>query len=126
MIGVLLVIAAANAWSALVERELPRFHLAISGAALVLAAIVAISRYQFPVRSEPAKEETLTQRRVGLLLAISGSLASVLWIAFAPWQPAADFDATGFLFVVQNMGPLAVLGILVVIGGAGLAIVSRR
>ena len=126
MIGVLLMIAAGNAWTALVEDELPRFHLTISGVALILAVIVAISRYEFPVRPEPSREQTAARRRVGLLLAVAGSATSVLWIAFAPWTPAADFDVTGILFLMQNIGPLVVLGILAAIACVGLVIVSRR
>lgn len=122
MIGVLLVIAAGHAWRALAERELPRFHLAISIGALLLAAIVAISRYEFPVRTAPAGEQTPARRRLGLVLAISGSLGSFLWVTFGPWTPSADFDVTGFLFLIQNIGPLVVLGILAVVACTGLVL----
>ena len=120
MIGVLLVIAAVNAWDALVDRELPRFHLTISGLALLLAVIVAVSRYEFPVRE--ATEQSAGRRHLGMALAIAGSLASVLWVAFGPWTPSADFDVTAFLFVVQNLGQLVVLGVFVLVAFTGLAL----
>ena len=126
MVGVLLVIAAVNAWFALVDRELPQFHLAIGGVALVLAVIVAISGNDFPVRPERPREQTAARRRVGLWLAISGSLASFLWIAFAPWTPAADFDATGTLFLIQNIGQLVVLGLFALVAFTGLALAWPR
>src|SRR5688572_23535899 len=111
MIGVLLVIAAGNAWKALVDGELPRFHLTVSGIALALAVVVALSRYEFPVRE--TKDQPPGRRHPGMAMLIAGSLASVLWVAFGPWTPSAEFDVTGFLFAVQNLGPLILLGFFV-------------
>lgn len=124
MVGVLLVIAAGNAWDALVDGELPRFNLTISAVAIVLAIIVAVSRYEFPVRPERPKEEARARRRLGVSLMVSGSLASVLWIAFAPWEPAADFDVAGFLFLLQNFGRIVVLGMFASVACVGLALSS--
>ena len=124
MIGVLLVIAAGNAWTALVQRELPTLHLTISAVALVLAVIVAVSQYDFPVRSEPARAPTPARRRRAVLMAVSGTLGSILWIAFAPWEARADFDVTGFLFLIQNMRQVVVLGIFAAIACTGLVLAS--
>ena len=124
MIGVLLVIAAGNAWKALIERQLPRFHLTIAGVACILAVAVAISRHEFPVR--PERAETRERRRLAMLLAVSGALASILWIAFAPWAQRADFDVTGFLFLIQNLRQVVVLGIFAAIACTGLVLASTR
>jgi hypothetical protein len=125
MVAVLVVIAALNAWTALVDGELPRFHLTIAAVALILAVIVAVSRYDFPVRSEPETEQTRDRRPTGRSLVLFGALASVLWVTFGPWRSRADFDVTGFLFVVQNIPQLVVLGFFAGIACVGGILASR-
>ncbi|MEX2272168.1 MAG: hypothetical protein WD690_11880 [Vicinamibacterales bacterium] len=117
MIGVLLVIAAVSAWDALVNRELPRFHLTVSAIAVVLAIIVAVSRYEFPVRE--IREQPSGRRSLGWALAIMGSLAAVLWVAFGPWTRSADFDVTGILFLIKNPGQVVALGFFVLVALTG-------
>ncbi len=38
----------------------------------------------------------------------------------APWVPHADFDVVGFLWVLQNLGPIVVRGLLIVFGVGAL------
>jgi hypothetical protein len=74
------------------------------------------------VRSAPARPRTPAQRRTGLLLAASGIVGSIVWVAFGPWAPKTDFDMIGFLFVIQNIGQIVVLGVLIVVSSAGVVI----
>src|SRR5687767_7222129 len=120
MAGVLLVIAAVNAWRALVERELPTFHLTIAGGATVLAVLVLLSRYSFPVRQQTAEARARPYRIAGIVLAAAGALAAVLWVQLGPWAPTVDFDVTAFLFIVQNIPQLAVLAALASVAFFGL------
>lgn len=124
MLAVLAVIAVSSAWRALVDGEIPRLHLAIAAAAVVLAAIVARSGYEFPARPEPAAGPAPPHRRLGVILAVSGGLACVLWVRFGPWIPSGDFDIAGFLFVIQNIWQLAVLGLFALVACVGLAIAA--
>ena len=71
--AVLLAIAVYHAWSGLVEGELPQFHLAISGLAVILAVVVSVSRVGSAARSAPVRPRAPAQRRTGLLLAASGT-----------------------------------------------------
>ena len=124
--AVLLAIAGYHAWSGLVAGELPGFHLAISTLALVLAVVVSVSRVGSAVRSTPPRPRTAAQTRAGVLLAVSGVVGSIVWVGVGPWTPAADFDVTGFLFVIQNVWQLAVLGVLIVVASTGVVLAWPR
>jgi hypothetical protein len=124
--AVLLAIAVYHAWSGLVEGELPQFHLAISGLAVILAVVVSVSRVGSATRSAPVRPRTPAQRRTGLLLAASGIVGSILWVTFGPWAPKTDFDIIGFLFVIENIGQIAVLGVLVLVTTSGLVFAWPR
>lgn len=125
MLGVLAVIAAGSAWTALVDDTLPQLHLAMAAAAVVLAVFVALSGHEFPVRPAPATGPAPSRRRLGTVLAVSGALACVLWVRFGPWVPAADFDIAGFLFVIQNIWQLTLLAVFALIAFVGLMLVSH-
>ena len=53
---------------------------------------------------------------------VCGLLAAVaaLFLIRLGWERSADFDVTGFLWVVTNIGPLALLFCTVFFGGLSL------
>jgi len=61
----------------------------------------------------PNNDKSKRRALIGFLIFTALSLAVIL---FAPWQRHADFDIIGILWIMQNIVPFTVLGVLV--GGA--------
>jgi hypothetical protein len=63
---------------------------------------------------------SVSRKRQGIASAVCGA-AALLLIVFAHWEPRADFDVTGILWLMQNILPLSVVGILFVVASGALA-----
>ena len=70
------------------------------------------------------RDKRQTKRQAGFGFVVCSLLALAV-IFFARWQPRADFDVVGVLWLMQNILPLIVFGILF-IGASGAGIVWLR
>ena len=126
VLGALLVIAATNAWSAFDQEELRRFHLTMMALAVVIAGFVWMSGYEFPERAPTAPSKRLISRRTAITMGVVGAAGALLWVKFGPWEPHADFDVAGFLYVLQNVPQFGVLAVFVVIACVGFGLATSR
>jgi hypothetical protein len=61
-----------------------------------------------------------SQKRRAIISVVCGAGAMVV-ILFAHWEPRADFDVTGVLWLMQNIVPFTIVCVLFVFASGALA-----
>ena len=126
VLAVLLLMAVIYGVRALLVVELRTFNVAISGFALLLAAIVRVMKEPIPKLPPVRREASAARRRAGQWMAIGGAAASIAWWSLAPWVPRIEFDVVGFLYLVHNFWQSAVMLALLALTGIGVMFWSGR
>jgi hypothetical protein len=108
--------------SAVIRPWTKPFSTVLALTAAVLFVLVLISRLDFRLPARPQHPSSQRRKQTGVIL-VGASMSLIVGIvAVAPWVPRADFDVTGLLWMMQNIVPILLLGILVTGSIVGLAL----
>lgn len=118
------VIAASFAGTALVQPWTRPFTTALAVTAAVMFVLTLISRLDFRLAAKPRIPDQRRQKAAGLAFAVCLVLIAALML-LVPWQPRADFDVVGFLWLMQNIVPVIGVCVLLVAAVVSLGVWLR-
>jgi hypothetical protein len=115
----LLIVAAGLFCAAMIDSELGGFWAGLGAIAAVSAALAWFSpgRTATPAATSPFKSKPLDPRRARKTCMITFAVASTIAVAViagARWEPHADFDVTGILWLLQNGVPALVVAVALI------------
>lgn len=116
--------AASLAGTALFQPWTRPFTTALTAAAAVMFLLVFISRFDVRV---PERRRTHSRRhqKAGRLAFVVCTILMSALVIVAPWQPRADFDVVGVLWLMQNIVPFIGVCILIVAAVVSLGVWLR-
>ena len=105
----LVIIALHAAYSAVADPTSRPFTTTIAAVAIVLLALVSLSRFDWKPPRDP-RSSTPQRKRLGAIVFMLSVLAGAIVLVVFPWQDSGDFDLSGVLFLILNALPLLLTG----------------